>query len=202
MTKNEPIFYLAVTALCSNFAFRSRTTKMLNPRKDERLSDLTIRNVTMRQILIEIEDEAYGKFMGMMELCPQIRVLDEYDIINTENVRDLCMRQAIMELIEDKVIRRPRDFGWIMLALEQKVVKDFEGFSSHQAFIDYLGLLGIKALPGKTTLFRTYNITDGTYPNWSFLDNPKHEEVLRRKNIIVRFLSAYMRAKRTMWNNQ
>ena len=165
-------------------------------------SDLTIRKVIMRQILIEIDDEAYGKFMGMVELCPKIRVLDEGDITITENVRDLCMKQAITELIGDKVIRRPRDFGWIMLALEQKVVKDFDSFSSHQAFIDYLGLLGVEALPGKTTLFRTYNITDGTYPDWTFLDNPKHEEELRRKNIVVRFLSAYMRAKRTKWNSQ
>lgn len=156
----------------------------------------------MRQILIEIEDEAYGKFMGMVELCPQISVMDVGIITNTKNMLDLCMKQAIMELIEDKVIRRPRDYGWIMLALEQKVVKDIDGFSSHQAFIDYLALLGVESLPGKTTLFRTYNITDGTYPDWTFLDHPKHEEELRRKNIIVRFLSAYMRAKRTMWNNQ
>ena len=165
-------------------------------------SDLTIRNVTMRQILIEIEDEAYEKFMGMVELCPQARVLDEGNINCTENVRDLCMKQALTELIKDHVIRRPRDLGWIMLALEQKVVKDFDSFSSHQAFIDYLGMLGVEMLPGKTTLFRTYTITDGTYPDWTFLDNPKHEEELRRKNIIVRFLSAYMRAKRTKWNSQ
>ena len=155
----------------------------------------------MRQILIEIEDEAYGKFMGMLELCPQIRVLDECDIINTGNMRDLCMKQAIMELIEDKVIRRPRDFGWIMLALEQKVIKDIDSFSSHQAFIDYLGLLGVESLPNRSTLFRAYAITEGVYPNWTFLDGSNQDEELRRKNVVVRFLSAFLRAKRSQCNN-
>ena len=89
-----------------------------------------------------------------------------------------------------------------MMALEQDVIKDVNGFSSHQAYIDYLEMLGVEDAPGRTTLFRAYNLTVGTYPDWTFLDTPKKEEVLRRKNIIVRFSSAFMRAKRAIWNNK
>ena len=154
----------------------------------------------MRQLVLEIEDEAYGNFMAMVALCPQIKVVGECNIKDVANTHDLCMRQAIVELIEDGVIRRPRDYGWIMLALDQKAIKDFEGFSSHQAFIDYLKMLGVEALPCRTTLYNIYNITIGEYPEWTFLDEPNNSEILRRKNLIVRLISAYMRAKREKLN--
>ena len=156
----------------------------------------------MKQVVLRIDDAAYENFMGMVSLCPMVEVVAEGDLADTENDRDLCMRQAIITLRQNKVFRHYYDYTWIMMAINEGVLDDFDSFKSPQAFIDYLALLGVESLPGKTTLFRTYNITDGTYPNWTFLDNPKHEEVLRRKNILVRFLSAYMRAKRTMWNNQ
>lgn len=169
---------------------------MLNPRKDERLSDLTIRNVTMRQILIEIEDEAYEQFMGMMELCPQIIVVDDGNIPITENLCDLCMKQAIDELQRDRVIRRPRDYGWIMSALDQGLVADIEPFTSPSRFREYLKLLDIQPLPSKTTISSAYNNVLGDFPDWTFMDDPDATEVLRRKNVVNRFRSAFMRAKR------
>jgi len=169
---------------------------MFDPRKDERLSDLTIRKVAMRQILIEIEDEAYEKFLGMLELCPLIRVLSETEVADMKLQCDQCMKQAILELKADRVIRRPRDYAWIMAALEQNVIAGYDGFYSSQAFIQYLELLGITDLPDRTTLYRAYNLIDGKYPQWSFLDNPDAKEALRRNNIVVRFRSAFYRAKR------
>jgi hypothetical protein len=40
------------------------------------------------------------------------------------------------------------------------------------------------------------NTTVGKYPDWTFVDNVKPKEELRRKNNFSRFCSAYVRAKR------
>ena len=94
-----------------------------------------------------------------------VEIADVCDGTLTETDIDQCFRQAFMELKQDNVIRKPRDYAWIMMALEQDVIKDVNGFSSHQAYIDYLEMLGVEDVPGRTTLFRAYNLTVGTYPD-------------------------------------
>jgi hypothetical protein len=106
-----------------------------------------------------------------------------------------------MELKNDKVIRRPRDYAWIMAALDQDMMADYEGFMSPQAFIEYMATIGLTMLPDRTTLFRAYNLIDGEYPNWTFDDEPDEQEARRRMNVVVRFKSAYYRAKRAKCNS-
>ena len=156
----------------------------------------------MKEITWRVPDDMVVLMEQLAQHLEGVEIADVHDGTMTETDIDRCFRLAFMELKQDNVIRKPRDYAWIMIALEQNVVKDFNGFSSHQAYIDYLEMLGMEGLPGRTTLFRAYNLTEGVYPNWTFLDNPKMEEALRRKNIIVRFTSAFMRAKRAIWNNK
>jgi hypothetical protein len=105
-------------------------------------------------------------------------------------------RKAIDELWRDRVIKRPRDYGWIMAALDQGLVADIEPFASPSRFRGYLKILGIQPVPSKTTIASAYNNVVGDFPDWAFLDEPDGTEVLRRKNVVNRFRSAFMRAKR------
>ena len=45
------------------------------------------REARMKQIVIEIEDEAYEPFMGMLRLCPAIKVVGASMVVET---RDVC----------------------------------------------------------------------------------------------------------------
>jgi hypothetical protein len=150
----------------------------------------------MKQVLLSIADDAYEKVMGMLSLCPSVKVESVDDYIVTEEKRDLCAKTAFNTLLENNVIRRPRDYAWIMMAMGQKVIDDFEAFHSHQDYIDYLTELGIEQVPSRSTIFNICNITLNDYPEWEFLDAPAPSEALRRKNLIKQFLSAYRKAKR------
>ena len=135
------------------------------------------------------------------QYVPEMEITGTTDSLNKDD-RDQCFRLAIQELTDGRLIRKAMDYAWIMIAIEQGVLKDFEAFPSHQSYIDYLDLLGVKVLPSRTTLFRAYAKVCGSYPQWGFTDAPKQDEALRRKTIVVRFLSAYSRAKRTFGNKK
>ena len=118
----------------------------------------------MRQIILEIEDSAYEQFMGMVGLCPSVKVVCESGITDVMNDRD------------------------------------HEGFKSPQAFLDYLYEIGIEKLPSRITLSLAYSKTFDRFPDWTFTDMDNPSEILRRKNVVKQFLSAYGVAKRGILN--
>ena len=128
------------------------------------------------------------KLAGMVEIGDD-EWLDEDDFTS-------FFRKAIDELWRDRVLKRPRDYGWIMAALDQGLIDDIEPFASPSKFREYLKILGVQPLPSKTTIASAYNNVVGDFPDWAFLDEPDGTEVLRRKNVVNRFRSAFMRAKR------
>lgn len=154
----------------------------------------------MRQIILEIEDSAYEKFMGMVELCPQVKVVSTGEMVDVVNDRDYCMMYAINTLRENHVFRFNYDYTWIMMAINEGVMDDFEDFESPQTFIDYLYELGVDHLPDRSTISRACSKTFDSYPNWRFLDVKKPSETLRRKNVVKQFLSAFGEAKRARCN--
>ena len=156
----------------------------------------------MKQVVLRIDDAAYEKFMGMVSLCPMVEVVAEGDLADNENERDLCMRQAIITLRQNKVFRHYYDYTWIMMAINEGHLNDFDVFKSPQAFIDYLYEIGIDQLPTRYTLSLAYSKALGAYPDWTFLDVEKPNEILRRKNVAKQFLSAYGAAKRGILNNK
>ena len=150
--------------------------------------------------MLEIEDSAYEQFMGMVGLCPSVKVVCESGITDVMNDRDQCMVYAIQTLRNNHVFRFGYDYTWIMMAINEGLVDDYEGFKSPQAFLDYLYEIGIDKLPTRSTLFRAFSKTLDLYPNWIFLDIKDKGESLRRKNVVKQFLSAFWKAKRTDCN--
>ena len=151
--------------------------------------------------MLEIEDSAYEQFMGMVGLCPSVKVVCESGITDVMNDRDQCMVYAIQTLRNNHVFRFGYDYTWIMMAINEGLVDDYEGFKSPQAFLDYLYEIGIDKLPTRYSLSLAYSKTLNSYPEWTFIDVENASETLRRKNVVKQFLSAYGVAKRRIFNN-
>lgn len=150
----------------------------------------------MKEIVLQIDDAAYEKFMGMVSLCPQVQVVSEG--IEVRGTVDLCVAGAIRELQESGKIKHPSDYAYIMLASNESTLKGLPSFCSPQEFIDYLKELELDRLPGRNTLYDAMNKTLGRYPDWEFSDAPKPAESLRRKNVARLFLSGFSKLKRSV----
>ena len=149
----------------------------------------------MKQIVIEIEDEAYEVFMGMMRLCTAVKVVSTSQMAETRDVADRCVALAIEELRRDKVFKRPSDYTYIMMGANEGIIKGMGIFYYPSEFLAYLNEIGIDNLPGRNTLYDGITRTFGKYPDWTFNDHPAPDEVMRRKNVLKRFLSAYTKIK-------
>lgn len=149
----------------------------------------------MIKIVIEIEDEAYEPFMSMMNLCPAAKVVNTSMAVEARSVVDRCVAMAIKQLREDKVFKRPGDYTYIMMGANEGVIKDMGFFYYPSEFLAYLSEIGIDKLPGRNTLYDGITRTLGKYPEWTFSDHPAPGEVMRRKNVLKRFLSAYTKIK-------
>lgn len=151
----------------------------------------------MKEVVLRIEDSAFEKIINFLQLCPMVEVVSASKLVETKDLLDKCFHEAVSELRKDKVFRRKGEYGYIMLALNDNVTKGFFFYSPIE-YLDYLKELEFDRLPGKSSVYNTINNVSGHYPNWTFLDNPDNFERLRRNNIIVRFLSAFNRAKRQL----
>lgn len=154
----------------------------------------------MKQIIVNIDDLAYEPVVGMLKLCQGVEIESEGEVVDTINERDVCMVYAINTLRENKVFRHFYDYTWIMMAINEGVLDDFDGFKSPQAFLNYLYEIGIENLPSRITLSLAYSKTLDSFPDWTFIDVTEASEVLRRKNVVKQFLSAYGTAKRRNLN--
>lgn len=155
----------------------------------------------MKQVLLSIEDDAYEKVMGMLSLCPSVNVESSVDVADTERDCDRCVKYAINTLRRNGVFRHVYDYTWIMMAINQGLIEGLDAFRSPQAFLDYLTELGIDKLPTRFSISLAYSKTLDTYPNWTFIDVADACEILRRKNVVKQFLSAYGVAKRGIFNS-
>ena len=149
----------------------------------------------MKRIELDVQENISKTVIDMLQLCNGVEVVSMGDVeMATEEQVAACVAQAIAELRADKIAFRSYDFTWILVAMNEYQVEDIEGFRSPQAFVDYLRLAGVEKLPDRTTL--RINKVEGVFPNWQ--EEP--QEVLRRINIVRRFLSAYRRAKKTLYD--
>ena len=150
---------------------------------------------TMKQVLFSVEDDCFDKFMGLGEICPGVEVLAVSEVAETRTIVDRCVAMAINELREDDVFKFPGDYSYILLGINQELVKGLDYFVTPLDFLDYLKEIGIDNLPGRNTIYDGKTRTFGKFPDWTFKDSPKHKELLRRRNVFARFLSAYNRAR-------
>ena len=149
----------------------------------------------MRQYLVQVEDAACEKFEAMMSLCSQAKIIDRGVMADTRTAVDRCVVKAICELRYDNVFKRRGDYAYIMLAANEEVIKGMRFFFSPKEYLDYMRELDIDKVPGRTTIYDALECTHGRYPEWTFSDHPGDTETLRRKNVVKRFMSAFMRAK-------
>ncbi|WP_143079412.1 hypothetical protein, partial [Xylanibacter ruminicola] len=96
----------------------------------------------MKQIVIEIEDEAYEPFMGMLRLCPAVRVVSISDEVDAIGIRDRCVAMAIAELQKRNVIRYASDYAFIMMLINQGGIDKKLFYTSPLDYIAYLQHIG------------------------------------------------------------
>ena len=150
----------------------------------------------MRQIILEVEDSAYEPVVGVLKLCNGVKIVSVQECVDVIDNRDACMRYAINTLRHNKVFRHHYDYSWIMRAINDGVMEEYDEFESPQTFINYLCEIGIEELPDRSTISRACSIIYDSYPNWQFIGLKKPSEILRRKNVVKQFLSAFGEAKR------
>ena len=131
----------------------------------------------MKRIIIEVEDSANEPVVAMLKLCNGVKIVSVQESIDVIDDRDACMRYAINTLRNNKVFIHNYDYAWIMMAINEGHVDEFDAFKS-----------------------RAYSKTIELFPDWIFLDVNEAGEILRRKNVVKQFLSAYNKAKRGFCN--
>ena len=149
----------------------------------------------MKQVVLRIDDAAFEKFMGMVSLCPQVEVLSVCESGDKKLTIDTYVLSAIREMRQTLAFRFPCDYAYLMVAMNESVVKGLPFFYTPQDFIDYMREADFDNLPGRSTVYNTIAKVKGKYPDWIFTDDPKASEALRRKNLIKQFLSALVRAQ-------
>ena len=152
--------------------------------------------MTMKEIVLRVEDSAFECVLGMLKLCQQVEVLSSMDLRGQESHTDACFAKAIKELLKERVIRHKYDYAFVFMAINEGIISGMDPFFSPQNFIDYLRLLGIEDLPCRATLSNMCTYTQGGYPQWDYCPAVDANEELRRRNIVVRFSSAFSRANR------
>ena len=148
-------------------------------------------------IVLSVEASAYDRVMEVISLFKGVDVVETGDMVETRSLIDMCVAEAIAELRNDKrVYRRPSDLAYVMIGVNDGALKGLNLRMTPDEYLGYLEQLGFEGLPSRSTLYNKKNTTVGKYPDWTFVDTVKPKEVLRRKNNVSRFCSAYFRAKR------
>ncbi len=161
-------------------------------------------SVTMKEVLLRIDDSALDQFLGFIQLCPTVEVICTVDGVDTQDVIDKSFAYAITELRDRKVFKTPADYTYIMKAANDGVIHHTLFYYSPSEYIGYLEMLGLNNLIGRSTLYNNKDSISGKYPNWTFADSDRisQYEILRRKNIVVQFLSAFLKEKRRLLDAQ
>ena len=150
----------------------------------------------MKEVVLRIKDSAFEKFMGIIDICPDVSVWSTGEGVDIKSIVDICFASAVKEMIDDNALKTPSDYTYIMQVVLEDHLKCGTLFVTPDEFIGYLKILGVEKLPSRSSLYRTSDTILGSYPNWTFTDQPNHFEELRRKNIARQFLSAFNRYKR------
>ena len=154
----------------------------------------------LTEVTLKVPQEVVPELKMLAEKLAGMEMANNHAGLLSYEEEDECVKEAINWLIQNLIIRRPRDYGLIMLAIDQGAIQGINGFNSGQGFIDYLKVLGFNTAVSRTTLFNMVKITVGDYPNWDFMDDPGQVETIRRRNVPRLFVSAYLRTKRMREN--
>jgi hypothetical protein len=158
----------------------------------------------LKEIKLRIKDSAFETVYGFIKLCPAVEVISTGESIEIMDETDRSFANSMNELKARNVFITPADYAYIMKAANDEVFGKSLFFFTPSEFIGYLELLGLKDLVSRSTLYKYVGNISGKYPNWGFADSDKvnQYEILRRKNIVIQFLSAFLREKRRLADAQ
>lgn len=154
----------------------------------------------MIELTIRVPNDLAQTIGDLIKRIPEAEIVCSAEDIKVESLRDECAREAFNTLLYEGIIKSPRDFGWIMVAMNNGLIDDFTEFSSDQSFIDYLNDLKIRNVPSRTTLYNSTVLVSDLTPEMQFDDNPDAHETIRRRSVVSRFLNLYRKAKRDKLN--
>ena len=140
----------------------------------------------MKQIVIEIDDEAFEPFMGMLRLCPSVKVVGTNSFAEPQDMTDQCFAEAVKEVVSDKNL----------IAANDGAINGLDYYLTPDDFIGYLQQIGVEQLPKRSTIYNKVNDTVEKFPNWNYVHTVKPKEKVRRNNLVLRFSSALGKAKR------
>ena len=143
----------------------------------------------MKEVVLRIEDNALEAFLGMVELCPQVEVVEigEAAVMNSATMAGR-IREAILQLRVEYLLQRKYDYAWLKVAMDS--AEDMPAFASAQRYLDYLcDDLELDELPCESSISKMMNATHGQLFNWTFSDTQDIKETTRRNNIVKRFFN-------------
>ncbi len=143
----------------------------------------------MKKVILEIEDSAFESFMGMIDLCPQVSVVEERDMAIGGCVKmDERLKQAVHLMEQEHLINKRYDYAWIKVAMES--IDGMPFFKSAQSFVDYLvEVVQPEKLPSESSISKMMSTPRGKLFEWTLYDNPDKGEAQRRNNIVRRFFN-------------
>ena len=141
----------------------------------------------MKQVVLRIDDAAFEKFMGMVSLCPQVEIVDvDESAVPTQGQLAVRIREAIMQLRAERLLRRKFDYAWLKVAMDS--TDDLPSFESAQRYLDYMrDELMLDDLPCESSISKMMDMARGQLFYWTFSDTSDTQETTRRNNIVKRF---------------
>ena len=108
---------------------------------------------------------------------------------------DYCIKQAIMQLKKDRVIKNKYDYAFIMMAMND--TEELPTFNSSSSFLNYLKELKIDELPSVDSIKKMYSTTIDHYPLWKFTDKKGKDatEAKQRIEVAKTFISLSTKEK-------
>ena len=141
----------------------------------------------MKQVVLRIDDAAFEKFMGMVSLCPQVEIVDvDESAVPTQGQLAVRIREAIMQLRAERLLRRKFDYAWLKVAMDS--TDDLPSFESARRYLDYMrDELMLDDLPCESSISKMMDMARGQLFYWTFSDTSDTQETTRRNNIVKRF---------------
>ena len=141
----------------------------------------------MKEIVLRVDDSAFEKFMGFIQLCPSVEVVEvDEAAVPCEGAMAVRIREAIVQLRAEHLLRRKFDYAWLKVAMDS--TDDMPSFESAQRYLDYLcDELQLDDLPCESSISKMMDMARGQLFHWTFSDTSDAQETTRRNNIVKRF---------------
>ena len=150
----------------------------------------------MKQVVLRIDDAAFEKFMGMVSLCPQVEIVDvDESAVPTQGQLAVRIREAIMQLRAERLLRRKFDYAWLKVAMDS--TDDLPSFESAQRYLDYMrDELMLDDLPCESSISKMMDMARGQLFYWTFSEHQATPRNHTQKQHREAFFRAFMRGQK------